>query len=125
MKRTTHCNATIATYLKHGFQNTFCDFPTEITILMQFKTLFNVLYLFTFYFTLTVYTANGDWKSSEEECKVKHNSYLFGDLDLTDPKHACTLIHGQSQGPSWLGIAKEIFISNGGNFFNSPITSID
>nr|XP_034307796.1 uncharacterized protein LOC117683089 [Crassostrea gigas] len=65
----------------------------------------------------TLYTANGDWKSSEEECKVKHNSYLFGDLDLTDPKHACTLIHGQSQGPSWLGIAKEIFISNGDVLF--------
>lgn len=125
MKKTTHCNATNATYLKHGFQNNVCDFPIEITFLMQFKTLFNVLYLFTFYFTFTVYTANGDWKSSEEECKLKHNSYLFGDLDLNDPGQACALIKKQTQGPSWLGIAKEIFISNGGKFLNSPITSID
>lgn len=40
-----------------------------------------------------------------------------------DPIQACNLIRGQVTGPSWIGIAKELYISSdGGNFH---ITAID
>lgn len=65
-------------------------------------------------------TVNGkysDWQSSLSKCKSEHNSYPLGDVDITNPTEACVLIQGQHQGPSWLGIAKEVYISNdGGNW---------
>nr|XP_034307352.1 uncharacterized protein LOC117682889 [Crassostrea gigas] len=59
----------------------------------------------------TLYTEYNNWQSTSAECKLKHNSYLFGDVDLTDPRRSCDLIQGQPQGPSWLGIAKELYVS--------------
>lgn len=61
--------------------------------------------------TFVVYTEYNNWQTTSAECKLKHNSYLFGNVDLTNPSRACTLIQGQPQGPSWLGIAKELYIS--------------
>ncbi|XP_052679969.1 uncharacterized protein LOC128160652 isoform X3 [Crassostrea angulata] len=52
------------------------------------------------------------WQSSSSECKSRHNSYLLGDVDLTDPAQACKFIEGQPLGHSWLGIAREVYISN-------------
>nr|XP_034315823.1 uncharacterized protein LOC117685508 [Crassostrea gigas]XP_034315824.1 uncharacterized protein LOC117685508 [Crassostrea gigas] len=51
------------------------------------------------------------WQSSSSVCKSKHNSYLLGDVDLTNPEQACNLIQGQPLGLSWIGIAKEFYIS--------------
>lgn len=65
----------------------------------------------------TVYTVYKDWKSSSSECKSKYNVYLLGDVNLTNPVQACALIQEKLEGPSWLGIAKEVYISNdGGNY---------
>lgn len=48
---------------------------------------------FSFIFqTFTVYMADKNWQSSSVECKLKHKSYLFGDVDVTDPEQACALI---------------------------------
>lgn len=62
----------------------------------------------------TEYHTDTDWQSSSVKCKSAHNSYLFGDVDLTDPEQACNLIQNQPVGPSWLGIAREIYISING-----------
>lgn len=61
--------------------------------------------------TFTVYTVYSDWQSSSAECKSKLNFYLLGDVDLTDPEQACTLIQGEPTGPSWPGIVRELYIS--------------
>lgn len=63
-------------------------------------------------FFKTVLNVYNGWQSSSSECKSRHNSYLLGDVDLTDPEQACALIQGQPLGPSWLGIATEEYISN-------------
>lgn len=68
--------------------------------------------------TFAVYTEYNNWQSTSAECKLKHNSYLFGDVDLTDPRRSCDLIQGQPQGPSWLGIAKELYVSTYEGKFN-------
>lgn len=63
---------------------------------------------------MTVYSG---WQSSSSECKSRHNSYLLGDVDLTDPEQACAHIQGKHLGQSWLGIATEVYITNErGNF---------
>lgn len=65
----------------------------------------------------TVLKVYSGWQSSLSECKSRHNSYLLGDVDLTDPAQACSFIEGQPLGTSWLGIAKEVYISiDGGKF---------
>lgn len=61
--------------------------------------------------TITANTKYHIWQLSSAECKSKHNSYLFGDVDLTNPRRACDLIQERPKGPSWLGIAKELYIS--------------
>lgn len=61
--------------------------------------------------TITAYTEYNIWQLSSAECKSKHNSYLFGDVDLTNPRRACDFMQGHPPGPSWLGIAKELYIS--------------
>lgn len=78
----------------------------------------NHIYPITLYFLFkTVYAGYSGWQSSLSECKLKHNSYPLGDVDLTHPAQACDLIHKQPTGPSWIGIAKELYISYvGGNF---------
>lgn len=64
-----------------------------------------------------MYAEYSDWQSSLVKCKSKHNSYLLGDVNLTDPRQACNFFQGQPYGPSWIGIAKEIYISiDGGKF---------
>lgn len=69
------------------------------------------------FFFKTVLNVFSGWQSSSSECKSKYNSYLLGDVNLTDPKQACALIQGQPLGLSWLGIAKELYISiDGGKF---------
>lgn len=74
------------------------------------------VYSNSFYFK-AVLNAYSGWTTSSSECKSRNNSYLLGDVDLTDPVQACALIQGKPEGPSWLGIAKEVYISNaGGNF---------
>lgn len=67
---------------------------------------------------LTVYSNFNNWQSSSTECKSNNNSYLLGDIDLTEPAKACALIQGKPLGPSWIGIAKEVYMSNAeGNLF--------
>lgn len=63
-----------------------------------------------FYFKRTVYAVYENWQSSTTDCKSKRNSYLFEDVNLTDPSHACALIQGQPFGSSLLGIANELYI---------------
>lgn len=67
-----------------------------------------------FSFKFTDFASYSDWQSSSVACKSKHDSYLLGNVDLTKPKQTCNLIQGQPTGPSWLGIAKELYISNDG-----------
>lgn len=70
-----------------------------------------------FFFQFIVYAAYKNWRPSSEDCKSMQNSYLFGDINLTDPVQACTLIQGKPFGPSWIGIAKELYIGiDGGRF---------
>lgn len=71
--------------------------------------------------TFTVYTEYHNWQLSSAECKSNHDSYLFEDVNLTDLRQACNLIQGQPQGPSWLGIAKdlELYISTYGGRFQT------
>lgn len=67
---------------------------------------------------LTVYITYNNWQSSSIECKSKYNSYLLGDIDLTEPRKACEIIQGKPLGPSWIGIAKEVYMSKAeGNLF--------
>lgn len=69
------------------------------------------------FFKFIVHAAYLFWQLSSEDCKLKHKSYLFGDVNLTDPVQACTLIQGNLFGPSWIGIGKELYIGvNGGRF---------
>lgn len=65
------------------------------------------------------YAVYTDWQSSSAECKStsKQNSYLFGDVNLTDPMQACNLIRNNFSSPSWIGIAKELYISSDGGTF--------
>lgn len=51
------------------------------------------------------------WKESTQLCKAEKDAYLSGDLPTNDAKQACNLINGFASGPSWLGIAKEKYIS--------------
>lgn len=68
-------------------------------------------------FFKTVLKVYSGWQSSSSKCKSKHYSYLLGDVNLTNPVQACALIQGQLAGQSWLGIAREVYISNErGNF---------
>lgn len=53
----------------------------------------------------------GNWSMSSSVCKSTQMSYLFGDVNLTDVSDACNQIQGEVTGPSWLGVAKEIYIS--------------
>lgn len=62
------------------------------------------------------YRLPGNWNEAVILCKAVYDSYLLGNVDLTDIDQACSIIQGQLQGPSWLGIAKETYISmDGGN----------
>lgn len=65
---------------------------------------------------LLAYRLPGTWNEAVILCKAVYDSYLLGNVDLTDIDQACSIIQGQLQGPSWLGIAKETYISmDGGN----------
>lgn len=76
-----------------------------------------IMFIQIAFFFKTVLNVYSGWQSSSSECKSKHNSYLLGDVDLTDPAQACSFIEGQPLGQSWLGIATEVYISNErGNF---------
>lgn len=69
-----------------------------------------------FLFQPLAYRLPGNWSEAAELCKEVFDSYLLGNVDLTDIDQACSIIQGQLQGPSWLGIAKETYISmDGGN----------
>lgn len=68
------------------------------------------------FFFKTVLNVYSGWQSSSV-CKSKHNSYLLGDVNLTNPAQACANIQGQPLCISWIGIAKEVYISiDGGKF---------
>lgn len=62
----------------------------------------------------TAYQYPGYWKEAVILCKAVSDSYLLGNVDLTDVDQACSVIQGQLNGPSWLGIAKETYISTDG-----------
>lgn len=51
---------------------------------------------------------------SSEFCKTQANAYLFGDVPTFDAREACKFIGGNATGPTWLGIAKEKYISMDG-----------
>lgn len=75
------------------------------------------MFIQTGFFFKTALKVYGGWQSSSSECKSKYSSYLLGDVNLTNPRQACNLIQGKTLGQSWLGIAKEVYISNErGNF---------
>lgn len=86
---------------------------------MTYRVCHEMLCLFLSTIVLNFYSLSclSGLASSLAECKSQHNSYLLGDVNLTDPRQACNLIQGQPLGPSWIGIAKEIYISiDGGKF---------
>lgn len=69
-----------------------------------------------FLFQPLAHRLRGKWNEAVILCKEIYDSYLLGNVDLTDIDQACSIIQGQLQGPSWLGIAKETYISmDGGN----------
>lgn len=82
------------------------------------------IYLNTFHSKFAGYEVFIVWQSSSAECKSEHNSYLFGDIDLTDPSKACKSIQGMVPSPSWIGIAKEKYISIDGGKFRYKILLI-
>lgn len=51
-----------------------------------------------------------DWKTALDYCKSE-NSILLGNVNLQKVDEACNVINETVTGPSWLGIAKEIYIS--------------
>lgn len=77
-----------------------------------------MIYIDLCFKVFTDYSKFTDWQSSSAVCKSNNNSYLFGDVNLTDPNKACALIQGQPKSPVWLGIAKELYISTYGGKFN-------
>lgn len=54
---------------------------------------------------------NMNWQQTLKVCKSRHESYLFGDVDLTNAESACSKIQGNVPSPYWLGIAKDVYIS--------------
>lgn len=74
------------------------------------------MYFVFVFFQILAYHHSGNWNVAAELCKAISDSYLLGNIDLTDVDQACSIIQGQLNGPSWLGIAKETYISmDGGN----------
>lgn len=73
--------------------------------------MYRLIILIQIVFFKTVLNVYSGWHSSSSVCKSMHNSYLLGDVDLTNPEQACNLIQGQLLGLSWIGIAKELYIS--------------
>lgn len=92
------------------------------TLLLLYKWLMNltfrlfIILVLCVLFQLLAYQYPGYWKEAVILCKAVSDSYLLGNVDLTDVDQACSVIQGQLNGPSWLGIAKETYIStDGGN----------
>lgn len=69
---------------------------------------------FVFFFKLLAYQYYGNWNEAAKQCKEISDSYLLGNVNLTDVEQTCSIIQGKLNGPSWLGIAKETYISMGG-----------
>ncbi|MES1922678.1 hypothetical protein MHBO_004200 [Bonamia ostreae] len=51
------------------------------------------------------------WRESMEHCEMYFDSYLFGDLPLGSRKKMCKTIGVELSGPTWIGIATQIYIS--------------
>lgn len=52
-----------------------------------------------------------NWSISMDKCKKSHPpSYLFGNVDLTNPHLTCTLSNPQSL-IVWIGVARQIYAS--------------
>lgn len=84
---------------------------------MNFTFRLFVIRALCFLFQILAYPYSGNWNEAAELCKAIYDSYLLGNIDLTDVDQTCSIIQGQLNGPSWLGIAKETYISmDGGNF---------
>lgn len=70
-------------------------------------------FFFLFYSTV-VRGHSRNWAASSSYCKNKKHAYLFGKLPITNIQEACKLLNGGATGPTWLGIAKEKYISMDG-----------
>lgn len=76
---------------------------------------FNSSHLIHFFLHSTVvhnYARN--WNMSSKFCKTHGKAYLSGDVPTTDVHKACEFIERKATGPTWLGIAKEKYISMDG-----------
>lgn len=51
------------------------------------------------------------WRESMEHCEMYFDSYLFGDLPLGNESVMCETIDIRLRGPTWIGIATQIYIS--------------
>lgn len=70
--------------------------------------------LLCFLLLTVVHNSARNWNMSSEFCKTQANAYLFGDVPTFDAREACKFIGGNATGPTWLGIAKEKYISMDG-----------
>lgn len=51
------------------------------------------------------------WRGSMEICKSEFHSYLFGDLPVGNERAMCKAINTILPGPTWVGIATQLYIS--------------
>lgn len=52
------------------------------------------------------------WRESMNLCKTEFDSYLFGYLPLGNESVMCETIDTTLAGPTWIGIATQIYISS-------------
>ncbi|XP_055999498.1 uncharacterized protein LOC125663540 isoform X2 [Ostrea edulis] len=53
-----------------------------------------------------------NWTSSMQLCKKENSSYLAGNISLNDIDQTCDRLNVTLTGPSWLGVAKELYMGS-------------
>ena len=53
---------------------------------------------------------NGEWRQSLDDCKNDYNSYLTGNISLSDAEQACEDAKQNDFTPRWVGVVKDIYM---------------
>lgn len=94
------------------FKNKYIDFVKHIVLK---STSLQICLGFSFCFhSIVVHRHAGNWEFSSSFCKTEKHAYLFGTMPSTNIQEACKLLKGNATGPTWLGVAKEKYISMDG-----------
>lgn len=54
--------------------------------------------------------SNSDWIGSMRKCKDQ-GEYMFGNVTLNDPAQDCQRISQNHINPSWIGVARQSYVS--------------